>query len=655
MVTPAPSLVKDYFRFVITFFEVISASAPHIYHSALPLSPRQSTVRKLYEQYARPSARVVHGLSFSWEPIVATFGHHDFGLDFAWSPCTRFIAIAGSNSSSISIVDAVTLKQLNTIEPPQGQRSRGLSFSPDSRLLTQFSDGKLTSWDLQTGVPVGAIPFVDEVIFPGFSSAYSADGKVIAVACNSWVTTRSNDDTTFTIATYNLHSRTPVYSYTVPKGRVMAPIWTHGGYIRFATVEPGSIRMWEIPFNSMNTPEEVDSLLLPDEIRSLEDLLFLPTPFRFAFTLRKKVSVLDVQGSKLLDFTARNELSEMSFSPDGRFFACSTRREVHVWKESPIGYELHQNLVLKETGAPSTIFFSQNGESIIMCRHSSVSLWPTGYPIVPPCDIPDWQPGNWGSFLPAFSQDETLVAVRPEGNRVVILDLESGDSRLSIDAGMKIGCLGVTGSKVVVASCEKAVAWDIPARGSVLDSSADMDDDVHTTTFDDSARLPIPLEPFSFINTAKTISPDLNYVAIIKGTGSLSCNLDIYDTWTGKRLTGCTTGARLSIPYFTPDRREIWSVGDWVTRWTIMEEGESRLIKLEPLEWNAQPRRVLPWESPCGYKIADSGWVLSPTQKRLLWLPHYLRSDHRERVWQGRFLGFSHGEPPEIATLEFLE
>ena len=35
---------RDYFQFATKFFEPISVSAPHIYHSALELSPLSSVV-----------------------------------------------------------------------------------------------------------------------------------------------------------------------------------------------------------------------------------------------------------------------------------------------------------------------------------------------------------------------------------------------------------------------------------------------------------------------------------------------------------------------------------------------------------------------------------------------------------------------------------
>ena len=115
-VSPALDLVKDYSRFVIEFFEVINISAPHIYHSALLLSPLMSIVRGLYKQYVRPFTRVVRGLPVSWEPISATLCIENFNGGAVWSPCGRFIAVAKSGSTEI--LDAVTLNPLSTLEPP---------------------------------------------------------------------------------------------------------------------------------------------------------------------------------------------------------------------------------------------------------------------------------------------------------------------------------------------------------------------------------------------------------------------------------------------------------------------------------------------------------------------------------------------------------
>ena len=552
-------------------------------------------------------------------------------------------------------MDAVTLERLNTFQSPQDHECNLLSFSPDSRLLIQFSIGKLINWDFRTGDPVSVISTVDKSVHKGFSSTYSMDGKVIAVACTGL------DDTAITIATHSLLSNTHAYSHIDPKGHLVHPIWTGGKCIRFATVEPGFVRIWEVGFSSVNSLKEVESWPLPDEIHSSKDLLFLPTLSQLAFTLPKKVSIWDAQGSRsLLDLTGKDDFGRMSFSSDGRFFACTTGRELRVWKVSHVGYTLHQILVFSATGESTSLHFSPDGESIVVGHGSSLSVWPTADPITTPYAIPD-QSADRNNFLPAFSPDGSLAAVpRLEENKVTILDLESGSPRFVIDAEMKISCVRVTGSKAVVAGYDKVVVWDVPARNSALNPGANVNGSVHVTTFDDSARSSGPLEPFSL--TCTSISPDLNYVAarIDRGEDTAKAmqvdpQLKIYNTWTGRQLASTTTKTNMSAPYFTPDGREVWcgeAPGSGVEGWAITEESESRLTRLEPLEPSMGTREAFAWKSSCGYEVTDDGWVLSPTKRRLLWLPRHWRSHVNRRSWQGRFLGFLHGEPAEVVILE---
>ncbi|KAF9643956.1 hypothetical protein BDM02DRAFT_1270605 [Thelephora ganbajun] len=70
-VSPTLGLVNDCFRFVMGFFDVITLSSPHIYHSALLLCPHRSIMRSLYEMHARPLTRIVRGLPNSWESSIA--------------------------------------------------------------------------------------------------------------------------------------------------------------------------------------------------------------------------------------------------------------------------------------------------------------------------------------------------------------------------------------------------------------------------------------------------------------------------------------------------------------------------------------------------------------------------------------------------------
>ena len=429
----------------------------------------------------------------------------------------------------------------------------------------------------------------------------------------------------------------------------MASIWTHGEYLRFATVKPGFISIWEVGFYSKRMPAMVESLSAPDDISCSEESLFLPTLSRFAFTLREAVSVWDARDSKLLlNFLGSSHPTRMSFSPDGRFFACGTTgQEIHVWKDSPIGYTLHQKLVFRTCGDIST-FLSPTGESIIALNYSTVQLWSTKDPTPSLPTVPT-RFSERTNFILEFSPDETLAAVVRLGeNTVTVLDLDSGDPLLIVDTGTKVLGLGVNGSTVVIVGEGKVVTWNLPAGDRSLCARANISDSVQTTMFDYSGPLPRQLVPYTSISRA------FNHFAATGDTVGESEGLNLYDIPTGKCLTGTVT--RGHMPWFAPDGREVWCTDGYSAKgWTITEDSGSGFTKLERLGPTTHPSGGFPWRSSRDYIVTHDGWVLNPSRKRLLWLPHGWRSDEKYRTWGGRFLGLLHRELPEIIILELYE
>ena len=633
---------------MIAFFEVIKTSAPHIYHSALPLSPRTSIVRKLYKPYARPLARVVRGLPISWESAVAVACHSDPVNNAAWSPCSRYIAVFQPLNAEIEILDSVTLERLHTFKSAQ-KDTQWLSFSPDSHSLTQFGHDHhgLTTWDLQTGGRISTIPSVPHIpLSRCFSSTYSMDGKMVAVA--HFV------DATTAISTYNLLSGTHAYSHRVSEGRIVASTWTHEESLRFVTVKPGSITIWEAGFTSIHTLAEVESLPAPDDIGYSEEFLFLPTLFRLAFILQEEVLVWDARDSKLLlKFVGGNQPKGISFSSDGCFFACGTTgQEIHLWKDSPAGYTLHQKLISSLDRGRASFYIlnddtipllSPNGESIITSKYSETHKWRIIDPTTPPSNVPT-RPARRTDFLLEFSPDKSLAAAARLGDNVAtIVDLQSGDPRLVIYTGMKICGLRAAGNTAVVVGNRKIVTWNLPAGDHISDVRADVNDSVRTITFNHPA--PSPTRP-----TSAAISPDFNYFAITRSDHE---GLDIYDLSTGEHLTDIT--ALGGIPWFTPDGREIWPVRNFtVEGWEIVEDGESNFIGLEPLD-STYPSGGNSWVSSHGHRVTSDWWILNAKGERRIWLPHCWRKFERNKMWDGRFLGLVDGGLPEIVIIELNE
>ena len=630
-------------------------------------------VREMYRQYARPLARVVYGLPTSWEPVIATLYHTNFSGATAWSPCNRFIAVA--TPRTVEIRDAVTLSLLSTFGSPPGSQALRLGFCPDGRFLTQLTFGGVLVRDLQTGGLV--YPTLPSEIFHNglhvgysdFSSTYSMDGNMLAVVCLD-----RHAETTI-IATHDL-SASHTHLCHVSEGHIIiSPIWTHDKFIRFATAKPGYITIWEVEFALTNPPRAVESLPTPDEITNPEAFqvfLFLPTLSRLGISLQDTRLVWDARDSRLLLKISPVHAYGMSFSSDGHFCACilGNTEEVHVWKESPVGYVLHQKLGFVTLDVFATPLLSPNGESIVMSFDSSVYLWHTKDPILPRNPTPTTDQRD---IILGFSPNETLAAfVRDRGKTVLILDLQSGDPRLAIDTSMEVKSLGVTGSAILVVGEEKVITWNLDLE----DGKANVYNSVRITTFDPS---PTSCIGRPFIHTS--VSPDLSRVVASGRAEGWSVGVEIYDVSTGRCLAGVTSriGVFESLsayggfkvtdirviedtdifkPWFTPDGREIWGVPrrkSLVDRWEIIEDSESGVTKLQPLGTTTSPPGVLPWGSSRGYGVTRDGWILSPARRPLVWLPHRWRSGERNRTWCGRFLGLLHPELPEVVILEFLD
>ena len=594
-------------------------------------------------------ARVVRGLPPSWDPTVVASYSKIAPYDTLWSPCNRVIAIVGRRS--VVTLDAATLGRLDTF-PITSQYLHDEywwpSFSPDGHRLTLIGRGELISWDLQTGGPLGAIPsgLKRGAYLTALSSTYSEDGKAIAVVYS----TRNfdNQDTfdkydTF-IRTYDL-SVTKAGPHCAPKGRIIPPIWTHEKRIRFVAINHGSVIVSEVEFTLKNPPVEVESLPIADKIVDGERFLFLPSLSRLAFILRGTIQVWDAKAAKLLlksKLPSNSYLADLpigSFSSDGRFFAnADAKGVVRVWKESPPGYVLHQKLpfvtphisILEPRLSPS-------GESILMSPdRRAFHLWHT---IDQVSSLPSIPAGYFdeNNVTLAFSPNGRLAAfARQGGNVVTIFNLLTGDSQSAVDTNVGVLCLGMTENTLIVVGERRIVTWDLP--GGDCASNASINDSARTTILHRDQGTPSHM----------SISPDFSRIAVLHGTGAQTY-LEICDMSTGRSLVSAGV-AFTQLVGFTWDGREVWTTSNG---WKIVEDGGSGPIRLEPRDGIVRPLGVFPWESRGGYEVTGDGWVLSATQKRLLWLPHRWRSHVSQRAWSGWFLGLLQSELSDIVILEF--
>ena len=430
-------------------------------------------------------------MPISWEPVAATVYHEDFTGVAAWSPCNKFIALA--RFGAVEIRDAVTLSLLNTFKSPSPTINAVLlCFSPDSSFLTQFNEGDLITWDLQTGGSVGATFPLGLCQNPTVSPAYSMDGKMLAAHYRG-----SHSD--HFIIIHDL-STTHAHVHFLPVGRAVDQIWTHGEFLQFLTVESEYVTIWEADFTFTHPPKAVGSFPHLTNVTAdgtYTKFLFLPSLSRLAIILGAAVSVLDLPDSKLLLNITLDSCSGISFSSDGRFFACGGDLEVCIFEDSSAGYILHQ----KFAGNFSKPLLSPNGESIIVPLHPTIHLWHTKDPFLSNSPTSTFEGTD---IILQFSQNEASAAfARYLGLAVTILDLQSGDPQLVIDTGVMVESLGVTESAVIVVGNNKIVARNL----TLGNHRASINDGLRITELD-----PSPASQFRSVFSHVSVSPDLSRI-----------------------------------------------------------------------------------------------------------------------------------------------
>lgn len=573
---------------------------------------------------------------------------------------------------TMDILDSATLQRIQCVEFSQETPVYPLAFafSPDSRTLTcsgrDHDDPKqgmfVVTWDLQTGGVVSAIRWQGPNTFMvrNPTITYSKEGRVVGLLY--WY------HTTVIISVYDIISGVHIHDLDLSahirhmqdsssgSSPHFCDIWTHGESLRFATVDPTAITIWEVGFTRGATPVEVEALSFTrdvgDPLRETDDprlfdppvwqrlplgAQFLPDPSRFAIINTRiggGVQVWDARSPKLLLYNSDgNWHDKMTFSSDGRLFACSTvEPEVFLWQESSIGYKLVGKLT-SSTGCPTPLL-SPNGKSIIAFSGPVVQLWRTEGPAQTSSFPTDFY-GTENFFLD-FLPDRRLVAVaRQNGETVTIFSLGSSIPQLIIDTSTKVNGLRVTGDAITVISSENIATWNLQGGDLGLPHARMNNEDVAQTIQFGGPTLNV---------VAASVSTDSHYVATLEGS-----NFAVYTVPDGEWLGGNITYAIALC--FAPGEHKVYCTtdGNDMEVVTITQDGLDRSTPTADIEhrsWRC------PWEPSCDYRVTNDWWILGSGGKRLLMLPPPWQSNGGLRVWSGQFLALVHGTLAEPVILD---
>ncbi|KIM32665.1 hypothetical protein M408DRAFT_312837 [Serendipita vermifera MAFF 305830] len=178
------AMARDMQKFVATFGSIISQSLPHIYLSALPFVPRNSTLSRQYRVDYPQTLKVDMGGQSEWPATQNVFVGHTRGVQsISFSSDGRRI-VSGSEDCTIRVWDAETGEVV--AGPLEGHTGHvySVAFSPDSRWIVSSSDDMtIRVWDAETGEVVAG-PLQGHTGWV-FAVTFSPDGR--------WIVSGSGD------------------------------------------------------------------------------------------------------------------------------------------------------------------------------------------------------------------------------------------------------------------------------------------------------------------------------------------------------------------------------------------------------------------------------------------------------------------------------
>jgi len=463
---------RDCLHFVTKFFEPINLSATHIYHSALEISPLQSTIRKLYyHQRHSQFPRVVAGTPGSWNQSVKISASGGFSYRyFDWSPCGQLFA--ASYGKTIGIWDPLSSELLSTFTKSGTYSIDELSYSPDGHSLASLSNTALIIWDIQTGGVASEIAYSstykNELLL-----VWSLDGQTIGTIFQLPL------DTTlwipYTAASYGIHV------YDVASGIKRSPgilqsrnepyLWGHGKSFQIMTTEwdnkafvinifeVGSILTKIKSFNIKLLDSLVGSLCSHVWGESPGIKSFSPATYRVSALVHNQLQILDIQNSECL-LEQNGDFKSHCYSSDGNLFVASLLNTVHIWKHTSSHYIPWRQFPTQNSGG-FCLKFSPTSSSILRDSWDSLQVWHLDGPlIVTHCDShrPLAILAHCGAYMVTGCEgDSTITIINPLSQTPLQL----------INTGIKIEGLTLTGNILLVLGSGMIAAWLLTEEGMV--------------------------------------------------------------------------------------------------------------------------------------------------------------------------------------------
>ncbi|KAF9512030.1 hypothetical protein BS47DRAFT_1486515 [Hydnum rufescens UP504] len=295
-------ILSDSRRFILAHGEVIRASALNVYHSALPFTPHDTVLYKIYCRDGADSVQVLQGIESEWSQNLSTLCGHSRHIEtITFSPDGLTLA-SGSFDATVQLWDPISATSITKLEGHSGWVNT-IAFSPDGLCLASgSSDHTVQLWDPVSGTSIAKLE--------GHSSWVS----IIAFSPNGLCLASGSGD--FTVQLWDPISATSISKLEGHSGGVESIAFSPDGLLLASGSYDHTVQLWD--------------------------------PISATF-----IAKLEGHSGKV---------STIAFSPDGLWLASgSSDHTIQLW--DPIS---HASITKLEShlGAVLTIAFSPNGSCL---------------------------------------------------------------------------------------------------------------------------------------------------------------------------------------------------------------------------------------------------------------------------------------------------
>ncbi|KEP48238.1 vegetative incompatibility protein HET-E-1 [Rhizoctonia solani 123E] len=325
------SWAKDALRFIMSFYEPIVTSTPHLYVSALALAPQTCLTASRMRPHFPNTIASAQGGDSDWHPCIKSIVHPDAVQTLSLSHDGRNIVV-GYSDGLLAIWDKQT--GICVAKSLIGHQDvvTCVVYSPDGSLVASSShDATIRVWEVGNSLQ--------------HSRALSGhSGPVHSVAFSPKSSLIASGSSDRTIRLWDPNTTHPIHEpYTGHSSRVTSVAFSPDGTKVVSGSWDKTIRVWSVDIASSRLAN--NPLVITGHSDLVTCISFSPDGSIIASgSMDKTIQIWDAQTGATSELRASpakhsDTITSLAFSPDGKLLAsCSLDGAIRLWSASALTY-----------------------------------------------------------------------------------------------------------------------------------------------------------------------------------------------------------------------------------------------------------------------------------------------------------------------------